>query len=445
MPETLALIVGNDARAHAFAQSVSPDVDRVYMAGGKDWAARVSNGVNLPYGANDTDEILSFVDARQPALTVISPEQPLVEGLGDRLRATGKTAVFGPNADGAQLEGSKIYSGRFMAEFGIPHPDFVEAYGYYIDGALQALGSDARTKVVKADGLAAGKGVDVEDDLETAQQLLKGMLSGERFGDAGRSAIIQEREIGPEISITVVTDGTRWTSLASSQDHKRLLAGDKGPNTGGMGAYAPASFLLDKATASITDEAIDATLGGLRSRGIDYRGVLYAGLMLTADGPKFLEYNVRLGDPEAQVVLPRLRDQGENPFNVFYSAAQGHLEVEKERTVSSYVDGDAADPGDVYMTYALASENYPGTPVVGREITGLDRQYQDVTVQIAGAKRKGGRVETSGGRVLTVTGRGPTAQKAAEAARAAIDQINFDGQQSRDDIGSQLIEHEAAA
>jgi len=347
-------------------------------------------------------------------LFVIGPEVPLVDGLADRLRAQGKL-VFGPGVDGARLEGSKAWMKQVLADAGVP----TARYGAFTDAgpAVEFLKSLPGPFVVKTDGLAAGKGVLVTDALAEAIDDVRDKLSGSSFGDAGRRVVIEEGLKGPELSVLAVCDGTDAVLLPSAQDFKRAFDGDTGPNTGGMGAYSPVPG-VDVDELDIRGRFIEPTLLALRKRDIDYRGVLYAGLMLTAEGPKLLEFNVRFGDPEAQVVLPRL---------------DGDLAA----LLASAADGSVGAPLGVRpgaaVTVVLAGDAPAGTPIDGVEAAGA---VDDVTVFHARTALDGdGRLVTSGpGRVLAVTGQGPSIDAGRQAAYRAVSLISWPGMQYRGDI-----------
>jgi len=392
------VVVGSGGREHALAHVLSRTADVVATPG----SPGIANSVAAPPEELDAD------------LFVIGPEAPLVDGLADRLRAQGKR-VFGPGADGAALEGSKAWMKQVVAEAGVP----TARHGTFDDAAAGAafLRSLAPPYVVKTDGLAAGKGVLVTDTLAEAVDDVRQKLSGASFGDAGRRVVIEEGLKGPELSVLAVCDGTDAVLLPSAQDFKRAFDGDEGPNTGGMGAYSPVPG-VDADELDIRGRFIEPTLLALRTRDIDYRGVLYAGLMLTGEGPKLLEFNVRFGDPEAQVVLPRL---------------DGDLTA----LLASAADGAVGAPLGVHpgaaVTVVLASEAPAGTPIDGVDAAaGVD----DVTVFHARTALDGeGRLVTSGpGRVLAVTGQGPSVDAARQAAYRAVSLISWPGMQYRGDI-----------
>ncbi len=354
-------------------------------------------------------------------LYVIGPEQPLVEGLADRLRSEGRL-VFGPGADGARLEGSKAWMKQVLEDAGVPtarHGAFDE-----VEPAVRFLRSLAGPYVVKTDGLAAGKGVLVTDSVEAAVEDVRAKLSGASFGDAGRKVVVEEGLLGPELSVLAVCDGRRAVPLAPARDHKRLGEGDAGPNTGGMGAYSPVAEAGPELVEEVMERAVAPTLAALQRLGVDYRGVLYAGLMLTVEGPKVLEYNVRFGDPEAQVVLPRYAG---DLAALLAQAASGQLTAEPTFT------------DEACVTVVLAAGGYPTSPRTGDVITGVEEaeSVEGVTVFHAGAERgPGGRLLTSGGRVLDVTALGSDVEQARRRAYRAVAHISFPGMQYRGDIAA---------
>ena len=359
---------------------------------------------------------------------MIGPEAPLVDGLADRLRARGRL-VFGPGADGARLEGSKAFMKELLAEAGVPSARF----GVFDEaGPAKAFLRDLPGPwVVKTDGLASGKGVLVTDSLTAAEADIDAKLSGDAFGSAGRRVVVEEGLIGPECSLLVLCDGERLVPLAPAQDYKRLADGDRGPNTGGMGAFSPVPSVEADMVDQLVQRSVAPLVAALRARGIDYRGVLYAGLMLTPDGPKVLEFNVRFGDPEAQVVLPRL--QGDLTA-LLAEVASGAL-----RTTPRFVPGAA-------VCVVLASPGYPSAPRTGEVISGLDRagSVEGVTVLHAGTANGAGggaggaagarAVVTAGGRVLGVTGIGPSLDDARRRAYQGVSAISWPGMQVRTDI-----------
>lgn len=362
-------------------------------------------------------------DALDADLFVVGPEQPLVDGLADRLRAQGKV-VFGPGADGAQLEGSKAFMKDLVAAAGVP----TARYGTFDDeaSALELLRSLPPPYVVKTDGLAAGKGVLVTDDLAEAEADVRDKLSGTTFGAAGRRVVVEEGMTGPEVSLFAVCDGTRAMALAPAQDFKRVGDGDAGPNTGGMGAYCPVPWLPGDFADDVIDRFVQPTLDEMRRRGIDYRGVLYTGLMLTDDGPKLVEFNIRFGDPDSQVVLLRLTS---DLALLLRSAAVGALEG-----APTYADEAA-------VLVVAAAEGYPTEVRSGDPIEGLDaaRHEEGATVFLTGvALDERDQLVTAGGRVLNVVGRGPDVPTARQRAYRALGRISWPGLHHRSDIAAEV-------
>ncbi len=401
-------VVGSGGREHALAHVLGRTTEEVVVTPGN---AGIPGSVTTPPEDIDAD------------LFVIGPDPLLVDGLADRLRARGRR-VFGPGADGARLEGSKRWMKELLTEVGVPtarHRAFTE-----VGPALAFLASLPPPWVVKTDGLAAGKGVLVTTDLAQAEADVAAKLSGAAFGDAGRTVVIEEGLVGPELSVLAVCDGTTAVALAPAQDFKRLGDGDTGPNTGGMGAYSPVACAPPELVDAVVETAVLPTLSALRRRGIDYRGVLYAGLMLTADGPKVLEFNVRFGDPEAQVVLPRL--SGDCDLAVLLrEAADGRLRSQPRFA------------GEAAVTVVCASEGYPASPRSGDRIEGLEaaRAVEGVTVYCAGVAADGaGGLVTAGGRVLDVTAVAPTLAEARDRAYLAVSRLSWPGMQYRTDIAA---------
>jgi phosphoribosylamine--glycine ligase len=410
----IVCVVGSGGREHALAQVLGRTADVVVTPGNPGIAGTTPEGHTLT-------SVDTAPEAIEADLYVIGPEAPLVDGLADRLRAQGKL-VFGPGADGARLEGSKAYMKALLDEAGVPTARF----GAFDDAdeAKAFLRSLPGPWVVKTDGLAAGKGVLVTDSRAEAEADVEAKLSGAAFGDAGRSVVIEEGLIGEECSLLVLCDGERLAALAPSQDFKRVGDGDAGPNTGGMGAYSPVPFVDDALVARLVDEAVAPLVRVLRARGIDYRGVLYAGLMLTPDGPKVLEYNVRFGDPETQVVLPRYDG---DLAALLAEVARGRLE-----TIPRFVP-------DAAVCVVLASEGYPESPRVGDPIEGLDdtagTPHTSVFHAGTGTGEKG-QVLTAGGRVLGVTSLGRTIEEARSRAYRCVGRLRWPGMLHRTDIAA---------
>jgi phosphoribosylamine--glycine ligase len=408
---TRCVIVGSGAREHALAYVLSKSVEVVVTPGNDGIAAHGLACVPTPATELDAD------------LFVIGPEVPLVDGLADHLRSQGKSVV-GPNFAGAQLEGSKVYMKEFLTASGIP----TAAYGVFGDPttAEQFVASLPPPYVIKTDGLAAGKGVLVTEDLEEALRDIAEKLSGASFGVAGKTVVIEEALLGEECSLHVLFDGSDVVALVPAQDFKRVGDGDEGPNTGGMGAYAPMTKMTDAQVDEIMRDIIAPTVRELTDRGIDFRGVLYAGVMLTAAGPKLLEYNVRFGDPETEVLAPLY---GEGLYDLLLRTAEGRLA------------GVSATPRGAAVTVVLASAGYPQDPRTGDVIEGLGPDGQlatsndDVIIFHAGTRRDaGGRFLTNGGRVLAVTGLGEDLVQARERAYQGAGLITFQGCVRRSDI-----------
>ena len=402
------VVVGAGGREHALAD-VLGRTSEVLVAPGN--AGMASTGIECTTAP---------IEDLGADLVVVGPEAPLVDGLADRLRASG-ALVYGPGADGARLEGSKGWMKEVVAAADVP----TAAYGTFsdVEPAVAMLRSLRPPWVVKTDGLAAGKGVLVTDSLAEAEDDVRDKLSGDSFGEAGRSVVIEEGMTGPELSVLAVCDGHRAVALSPAQDFKRVGDADTGPNTGGMGAYSPVLSLPGRLLEDVVDRFVLPTLAELRRRGIDYRGTLYAGLMLTPDGPKLVEFNVRFGDPEAQVVLPRVRsDLGE----LLAAAAHGDL-----ASVPVPVFSDAAA-----VTVVLAVEGYPVAPRTGDPIEGLDdvAGREGVLVYHAGVAARDGALVTAGGRVLDVVGMGDTIAQARQRAYDATGLISWPGIHHRTDI-----------
>jgi phosphoribosylamine--glycine ligase len=425
------LVVGSGGREHALAWALAAAGHRVVCGPGNPGTAAVSEG-NAAVDASDPAAVAALAADEVVDLVVFGPEDPLVRGGADAVRAKGIPA-FGPGADGALLEGSKAWMKDVLVAAGVP----TAAHGTFgaadEAAALAFLETLPGLYVVKTDGLAAGKGVVVTESLAEARDAVRAYLSGEAFGDAGRTLVIEEGLTGPELSLLAVCDGARAVPLAPAQDFKRIGDGDAGPNTGGMGAYSPVPLADDGLVDLVMGQAVEPTLAALGRQGIDYRGVLYAGLMLTPDGPKVLEYNVRFGDPECQVVVPRLAsDLGD----LLLGAAQG-------RVPDAVRWRDEACVGVV-----LASAGYPAAPRTGDVIGGVDdvdglvggADRPGTHVFHAGTRRDGERLVTAGGRVLTVVGSGATIAEARRAAYERADGISWDGLQRRRDIAADVAD-----
>jgi phosphoribosylamine---glycine ligase len=412
------LVVGSGAREHAFAWKLaqSPSVHEVLCLPGN--AGTASFARNLPVTVDDLAAIVATARTEQVGLVVVGPEDPLVRGLVDELAAAGIPA-FGPDRQGARLEGSKSFSKELMREAGVPTADyrvFTDA-----DEAEAYVRAAGRPLVVKADGLAAGKGVVVAKDAAEALEAVRVIMRERAFGAAGDTVVIEETLRGQEVSYHVVSDGERYVALAPAQDHKRIGDGDTGPNTGGMGAYSPPPVVTPEVEAKILARVVEPTLEALRKRGTPFRGALFVGLMIDEGEPYVLEFNTRFGDPETEVLLARWSG---DVLPLLLGSARGDL-----RGVSTRWAAPAA------LCVVMASEGYPGNYPKGRPILGLESAGQEAMVFHAGSQLVEGRPVTSGGRVLTVTSTGQTIDEAAARAYSVVQQIHFDGAQYRRDIG----------
>ena len=418
------LVIGSGGREHAlcWAIAASPLCDALYCAPGNPGIA--AEATCVPIAALDTNGILALVRREQIDFVVVGPEAPLVEGLVDRLEQAG-IAAFGPTAAAAALEGSKGFTKDLCARHAIP----TAAYRRFREAAAAKayVREHGAPIVVKADGLAAGKGVTVAMTIAEAETAIDDTLLGQRFGSAGAELVVEEFLAGEEASFFALVDGAHALPLASAQDHKRVGDGDTGPNTGGMGAYSPAPCLTPALEQQVMARIIEPTVAAMAAEGRPFKGVLYAGLMLTADGPKLVEYNARFGDPECQVLLPRLRS---DLLTALVAARDGVL--------ANY---DLRWSDEVALCVVLAANGYPDDPQRGGEIRGLDEAAADpdVTIFHAGTKREGDRLVAAGGRVLDVVARGPTVAAAQARAYAAIDKIHFPGGFCRRDIGWRAI------
>jgi len=416
------LVVGSGGREHALAWKLaqSPEVTELFCAPGNAGIAEIARCV--PLKAEDVEGLAAFVRQEAIDLTVVGPEAPLVAGLADALSAAGK-AVFGPTRAAAAIEGSKVWAKRLMARHGLPTAPF-EVFSD-LAAARDYLSATSGPWVIKADGLAAGKGVVVAEERDEAERALVSLMSERVFGSAGERVVIEERLEGEEVSVLAVTDGRELLVLPSAQDHKRAFDGDAGPNTGGMGAYAPCPFLTPEAARQVEERILRPLLAGLEAEGITYRGVIYAGLMLTSRGPQVLEFNCRFGDPEAQPLLLGL----EGDFlGALYGAARGRL----ERVNLRWRGGSAA-------CVVLASEGYPGSYRTGEEITLPSGLPSETVIFHAGTARRDGKLVTSGGRVMGVTARGETLPAALEKCYRVAEEVRFSGKFYRRDIGRRAL------
>lgn len=421
------LLLGSGGREHAIAKKLaaSPRCGKLYIAPGNGGTSQ--EGENISLDENDPTAVAAFAKDHGCGMVVIGPEAPLVVGVADAVRDAG-IPCFGPGAEGAQMEGSKLFSKQLMERAGVP----TAAYGSFTDerSALDYVNAQGAPLVVKADGLAAGKGVIVATELEQALDAVHECFSG-AFGDAGNTVVVEEMLTGPECSLLAFTDGITVRPMATSQDHKRALEGDLGPNTGGMGVYSPVPIVTPEEHETMV-AIMHQTVEQLHREGIDYRGCLYGGFMLTPAGPKVLEFNARFGDPETQVILPRLQN---DLVDVMLACAEQRLdEVEL-----SWCD-------DWAVSVVLTSAGYPGSYEKGKVITGIEdaEALDGVTVYHAGTREQDGQILTNGGRVIDVTALGATFEDARNLAYAACEKIDFEGKTLRHDIGLRALKGRSA-
>jgi len=418
------LVVGNGGREHAIAWKVSksPLVTKLYVAKGNAGIWEIAERVDI--SPTDVKSLAEFASKEGIDFTIVGPEAPLVEGIVDEFEKR-NLKIFGPNKEAAKLEGSKAFAKAFMKKYNVPtakyevFTDFEEARKY-----VEKVGAPI---VIKADGLAAGKGAVVCETIEKAIETLDKFLNKNVFGKSSEKVVIEEFLEGEEASYIVMINGDKYVPLPTSQDHKRLLEGDKGPNTGGMGAYSPTPVINKEIEESIKKEIVERVIEGLKKEGIFYRGFLYVGLMITKEGPKVLEFNVRLGDPEAQPILMRIRNDFLETLINFYEGKDVKIE-ESDKWVLDVV---------------LASKGYPEKPETGKIIHGLNyvKNMEDVIVFHAGTKKEGEFTVTSGGRVLNVCVYGNTLKEAKEKAYEAIKYICFEGMYYRRDIGDKAFKY----
>jgi len=424
---TKVLIVGSGGREHALAWRLArdPSVTSLLAAPGNPGIARLATCV--PVAADDLDGLVSLAEGEDVDLTVVGPEGPLVAGLADRLSERGRT-VFGPSAAAARLEGSKAWAKDLCERHGIPSGESRSART--VDEAVDALDGFGPPYVVKADGLAAGKGVVITEDRDEAVRAVEQSLVEGTFGEAGSVVVVEEYLEGREVSAFALADGANAVVLAFAQDFKRVGDDDAGPNTGGMGAYTPVPF-LDAATAErIRTDVLERTVAAMAAEGVPYRGVLYAGLMLTEGGPKVLEFNCRFGDPETEAILPLLASE---PAELLRACADGALGSAGVERLSG-----------ACVTVVIASGGYPAAGPTGLDVSGLDAagRLEGVTVFHAGTAERQGRVVTAGGRVLSVSATGPSIGRARDRAYEAVGRLSFEGMQHRMDIAALAAKEE---
>ncbi len=422
------LVIGSGGREHAIVRKLkeSPKAGKLYCVPGNGGIA--CDAACGPVGAMDKEGVLAFAKEHKADFIFVAPDDPLAAGMTDFLEAAG-FPCFGPNAKAAEIESSKVFSKNLMKKYGIP----TAAYEVFTEqsAALEYIREQGKYPVViKADGLALGKGVVIAQNEQEAEEALQSMMEEKIFGDSGSRVVVEEFLTGPEVTVLAFTDGKTLCPMASSMDHKQAYDGDKGPNTGGMGTISPNPAYTKEAAQRCMEEIFLPTMQAMNAEGRKFKGCLYFGLMLTPDGPKVIEYNSRFGDPEAQVVLPRLETDLAEIITAVAQERLGELEIKWSEKASACV--------------ILASGGYPGSYPKGLEIAGLDEKGQiaampEVTVYHAGTKRENGKFYTNGGRVLGLTALGDTLEEALETAYRAVDMVNFEGAMYRRDIGRRKL------
>lgn len=418
------LVIGSGGREHALVWKISQSrkVDKIYCAPGN---AGISDKAEcVPIKSENIAELKKFAQEKKIGLTIVGPEVPLAAGIVDEFKSAG-LRIFGPSKAAARLEGSKIFAKEIMKKYNVPTAGFAE----FTDEkeAIKYLQDSNIPVVIKADGLAAGKGVIVAQDFEEAEEAVHRMLVDREFGEASRKIIIEECLVGQEASILAFSDGKHFVLMQSAQDHKRIFDNDMGPNTGGMGAYSPAPVVTDAVLEFVKKNVFQKIIDGMAKEGSPFVGVLYAGLMLTKDGPKVLEFNVRFGDPETQAILPRLKTDLIEIIDAVVDGKLDSMDIQWDRRPAVCV--------------VLASKGYPGEYEKGKVITGLDdtKNLKDAFVSHAGTTLKDGKIVTSGGRVLGVTALSDTVESAINRVYSVVHMVKFDGMHYRSDIGRKAL------
>lgn len=420
------LVIGSGGREHALIWAIAKDkkVKKIFCTPGNAGTSEIAE--NVPISAENIDELLKFAKENNIDLTVVGPEVPLINGITDVFEEAG-LKIFGPNKDAAQLEGSKSFTKNLLKKNNIPTASFFETDSP--EKAKEFIKDKKYPIVIKADGLAAGKGVIICENEREANNAIEDIMIKKIFGQAGQRIVIEEFLKGEEASILAFTDGNAIVSLPPSQDHKKVYDGDKGPNTGGMGAYAPTPLITKKLEEKIISKVLYPTLEGLKREGIVYKGIMYAGLMIVEGEPFVLEYNVRFGDPETQAVLPLLKS---NITDLFFSTIEENLTNERIEIDDKYA-----------INVVLASKGYPGSYEKGKVIKGFEyfKGREDIILFHAGTKKQGNEILTSGGRVLNVTAIDKEIESAINKVYSEINKINFEGMYFRTDIGKKALKY----
>lgn len=420
------LLIGSGGREHALARALSesPKLERLFIAPGNPGTAQT--GENVILDISDQDAVWSFIQNNEIDLTVVGPEQPLVDGMANFLEAKGHK-VFGPKLQAAMLEGSKEFAKEFMERQNIPTATYRVFDQENFDEAAAYIKEQGKYPVVlKADGLAGGKGVFIPETEEEALEVLEELKNSDSLKKAASRLVIEEFMVGEEASVFAISDGTSWKVIGNAQDHKRIGEGDTGLNTGGMGAYSPAPVVTEEILKRVENEIIEPTISGMKEEGNPYSGILYCGLMITEEGPKVVEYNCRFGDPECQVILPRMQS---DLLDTIIATTQGKLG-----------ETDIEFDDEVRCCVVLASGGYPESYEKGKEIFGLD-EVENAIVFHAGTKEKDGKLYTNGGRVLNIVGSGTDLESAIKSTYAEVEKINFDKAYYRSDIGAKGLKH----
>jgi len=418
------LVIGSGGREHALVWKItqSPKVSQIYCAPGNAGISKLAQCINI--NADNIEKLVNFAQEEKIDLTIVGPELPLSNGIVNEFNRKG-LRVFGPSKKATEIESSKVFSKYLMKKYNIPTANY-EVF-QNSEKAFDYIKQQAFPLVIKADGLAAGKGVFIVKDLLQARDALDALMEEKKFGEAGRQVIIEEFLEGEEVSILAFCDGKTIVPMVSSQDHKKIFDNDRGPNTGGMGAYSPVPFYPDEFEKRVLEEILKPTVKGLQSEGREYKGVIYAGLVLTKQGPKVLEFNARFGDPETQVVLPKLKTDLIDIFNAVIEGTLHKINIEWEDNAAVCV--------------VVASGGYPGKYQKGKVISGLERleKMKDIIVFHAGTKFQDDKIITSGGRVLGITAWDETISKAKERAYKGVKEIYFEDMYYRKDIASKAI------